>query len=146
MSDEQDIDDIINQINFDELQEETLQEKKLQTSSSKLPSEKPDLADQDEFLDTILDMALEDRKLADDYYNVFLPEVSMGKDRSQASKEAMGKAIELKISAAKNIIDAKKIIDNKNNKTGNVGIFLGNSISSKKAGIDLSKFQNELDD
>jgi len=141
MNEEKDIDDILDEIDFDKISEEGKELSKVNTNTE---LSKPDLTDQDEFLNTILDMALEDRKLADDFYKVFLPEVAMGRDRSEGSKEAMAKAIELKINAAKNILEAKKIIDNKNNKTGgNVGIFLGNSINGKKAGIDISKFQDE---
>ncbi len=103
-----------------------------------------DPIDDDELMSSVVEMAKEDRKHADDYYNVFLPDVSMGKDRSEASKEAMGKAIELKISSAKNIIELIKL--KKQKSQGNVGVFLGETMSSKKTGIDVRNLNVDDDE
>lgn len=140
MSDE--IDDLINSIEIeedddsDESKEITLtdQKKELETA--------PDATEEEELMQAVVDMTLDDRKKADDLYNVFLPEVSLGKDRSTASKEAMSKAVELKIAAAKNIIELIKI--KKGPDKNNVGVFFGNTLSSKKAGVDINKIKDSI--
>lgn len=105
----------------------------------------PDVSDDEEVMQEIVKMVSEDRQLANDFYNVFLPEVSKGTDRSQASKEAMAKAIELKISAARNIIDLLKVRKDNSSKNG-VGIFFGNSMNERKAGINIQKLKDSIDD
>lgn len=133
------LDDILDDIK-DDVKSEEIQKKDSETDIE----EKKDLSDDDDFLNVLMGMTVEDRKLADNYYNTFADEVAAGMDRSQASKEAMGKAIELKISSAKNIIDAKKVIDNKKDQGNKVGVVF-NGISGKKNGIDINSIKEELE-
>jgi hypothetical protein len=129
------LDDILDSIKEDEKEIVTIGNEKEITT-------KKDLIDDDQFLEVILEMTLDDRKLADKYYDTFSDEVANGMDRSQASKEAMGKALELKINSAKNIIDAKKAVEKNKNPGGGVGIFFGGQ-GPKKAGIDVNNLIDE---
>jgi len=143
-----DIDEILNSINQKSDEEKTDLEKSVEQSVNNTPQKKeddlPDVSEDDEMMKFVLKTVLEDRSKADDLYNVFLPEVAQGRDRSTASKEAMAKAIELKISAAKNIIEMMKL--KKQETRTSVGVFMGDAISSKKAGINIQSIQDELDD
>lgn len=134
-----DIDDIL-----DTLDKVTEEDKATKEVVKK--DDSPDIGEKEVFLKTMADMTLSDRKMADNFYKVFAPEVALGRDRSQASKEAMAKAIELKITAAKNILEAYKIAKEDAKSGNNVGIFFGETQSSKKVGIDISKIQQEISD
>jgi len=133
------IDDIINEIDDEEEIDEILEKNEVVVAPSKdLKNEEkklPDATEDEELMQSVVNMVMEDRDKADHLYNTFAPEVALGRDRSQASKEAMAKAIELKISSAKNIIELLKL--KKGDKTNNVGVFFGETMTGKKAGIDI---------
>lgn len=99
-----------------------------------------DASDTSEIEQELVKQTLEDRKMADKIFNLFFPDLGFKKDRSQASKEAINKALELKIAASKNIIELLKIRKQTNNQ---LGIFVGTQ-SGKKAGIDIDTIANEL--
>ena len=150
MSDEDqiNIDDIINEIDVEDEIEETKENDKkspsVVSSSKEVQNEEnnsPDATEEDELMQSVVNMVMQDREKADHLYNTFAPEVAMGRDRSQASKEAMSKAIELKISSAKNIIDLLKL--KKNDKGNNVGVFFGETMSGKKAGINIKNITGD---
>lgn len=142
------IDDIINEID-DGDDEQELEENEENSTPVVAPSKEvkneeenlPDATEEEELMQSVVQMAMEDRVKADHLYNTFAPEVAMGRDRSQASKEAMAKAIELKISSAKNIIELIKL--KKGDKTNNVGVFFGETMSGKKAGINIKNITGD---
>ena len=132
------IDDIINEIDVDDEDFLEKEETSVVTPSKKIKSAEenlPDVTEDEELMRTVVSMVMEDRQKADDLYNVFVPDVSTGRDRSEGSKEAMTKAVELKISAAKNVIELLKL--KKNDAKNSVGVFFGETISGKKAGINI---------
>ena len=137
------IDDIINEIDVeDEDFEENDTPVVAPSKKAKLAEENsPDVTEEEELMKSVVNMVMEDRQKADDLYNVFVPDVSTGRDRSEGSKEAMTKAVELKISAAKNIIELLKL--KKNDSKGNVGVFFGETMSGKKAGINIRNITGE---
>ena len=104
---------------------------------------------------TVLDMveidrkkSMEDRKDAEKAYKFFFKNLESEGDRSNASKEALARLLEAKISANNSAIEASKILvvlikeDNKraeiNSKTGNYG--------EKIEDIDLADLSEDLDD
>lgn len=147
MSEERDIDDIIKSLedsDNDKSGEENLPAKKEQENEvESIDSEVPDVTEDDEVIKSVFKMTLEDRKKADDAYEIFAPEIAKGTDRSSASKEAMMKAIELKIGSVKNIIEVMKLKQRKDNPA--VGVFVDTQ-NQKKVGIDLKNIANSLDD
>ena len=105
-----------------------------------------DVMEDEDVMKQILIMTQNDRKMADDLYKVFEQNVKLGMDRSEASKETMAKALELKIMASKNLIDMLKVKNSKK-ETGNIniGVFTPDSaISPKKAGIDITHIKENL--
>lgn len=143
MSEDFNIDDIIDEIDIEEIEEKkdsvVSPSKELQNEGENLP----DIIEEDELMRSVVEMTMEDRQKADDFYNIFVPDVVTGRDRSEGSKEAMAKALELKIASAKNIIDLIKLKKN-NDKGNNVGIFFGESMSGKKAGINMDNIKKEF--
>jgi len=137
MDEDKDIDDLIN-----ELEIENIETKELKTTESN-DVEEVDVTENEELMQEVFNMTIEDRQKADDAYNIFAPVISQGKDHTTASKEAMMKAIELKIASAHNIIEMMKL-----NKKGepSVGIFMNNMIGEKKAGINIKNISDEIDD
>ena len=133
-----DLDDILDEIEKTEKEEETKEIiEKEETSLSVDVTEFESLAGE------LMKMTVEDRKKADEAFELFFPEIARGTDRSQASKEALMKSIELKISAGRNIIDILKLLKNEEKKNGtNVGIFL----NTKKSGIDLNNIIKDIDE
>lgn len=143
----EDIDDIIKSLEDsgdDESSEENLPAKTSGNDKVEAISEQvPDVTEDDEVIKSVFKMTLEDRKKADDAYEIFAPEIAKGTDRSSASKEAMMKAIELKIGSVKNIIDIMKLKQRKDNPA--VGVFVDTQ-TQKKVGIDLKNIADALDD
>jgi hypothetical protein len=106
--------------------------------------DKVDVEDPVSIKNAIVKTIEEDRNLADKIVNTFLPDIAKGTDRSEASKEALTKALELKITAADKLVrlaelDAKA----KEKASGNVGIFIGQTMGPKKANIDIQKIIDE---
>lgn len=143
--DEINIDDIINEIDVEEESEENIEKNPSVVEPSKnvknAEENAIDVTEDEELMKTVVDMVMQDRDKADHLYNTFAPEVAMGKDRSQASKEAMSKAVELKISSAKNIIELLKL--KKNDAKNSVGVFFGETMSGKKAGINIRNITSD---
>ncbi len=135
MSNEEDIDEILNSITASEEVEE---DKELVVQEDK------DLVDasvSSELEQELIKQTLDDREQADQIFNLFFPDLGMGQDRTTASKEAITKALELKIMASRNIIDLLKLRKEANSK---VGVFV-NTIPSKKAGIDIRNIADAVD-
>ena len=136
-----DIDDIL-----DELIEEEKEENKKTTELVEVKPNTKSVAtinteDQDGFLEYIQNQTESIMKQCDNNYNVFLPEVSVGRDKTSASKEAMTSSIDLKLNALNNLMQAYVKMKSKENQT-NVGVFV-DTFGQKKAGIDLSKVMEE---
>ena len=91
----------------------------------------------------LVNMTLDDRKMADTLFQLFYPELANGKDKTTASKEAIAKSLELRIAAGRNMIDLLKVMKNDGNKNA-IGMFFGDTMSGKKVGIDLGNISNEL--
>lgn len=105
-----------------------------------------DVMEDEDVMKQILTMTQNDRKMADDLYKVFEQNVKLGMDRSEASKEAMSKAVELKILASKNLIEMLKVKNSKKDSGNvNIGIFTPDSaISPKKANIDITHIKENI--
>ena len=136
-----DIDDIL-----DELIEEEKEENKKTTELVEVKPNTKSVAtinteDQDGFLEYIQNQTESIMKQCDNNYNVFLPEVSVGRDKTSASKEAMTSSIDLKLNALNNLMQAYVKMKSKENQT-NVGVFV-DTFGQKKAGIDLNKIMEE---
>lgn len=101
-----------------------------------------DVSSREDLAEELMKVTKEDRKMADKLFELFYPEIMHGRDRSQASKEALSKALELKITAGKNIIDLLKIMKQDEKNTNAIGVFF----NEKNAGISLSKIQDSFDD
>lgn len=104
-----------------------------------------DPSDIDSVAEGLIDMVRGDRSKADEIFDLFYDPIGRRTDNSEASKEALTKALELKIESSKNLIELLKIKSRFNESGSKVGIFL-NSMNEKKAGIDLSNIEKELDD
>lgn len=105
-----------------------------------------DVMEDEDVMKQILVMTQNDRKMADDLYKVFEQNVKLGMDRSEASKETMAKALELKILASKNLIDMLKVKNSKKDSGNvNIGIFTPDSaLSPKKANIDIQNIRDNI--
>lgn len=138
-----------NEIDIDDLIEEEYiktKEKKDLVTPRKNEITEIDVTDDDELAKAFVKMTIEDRKDAENMYNIFAPEIVAGRDRSQGSKEALAKSLELKIAASKNMIELLKIRSKKDaGNNVNIGVF-GEVMNQKKAGIDLSKIKDEFDE
>ncbi len=91
-----------------------------------------DVSDKEDLARELVKLTQEDRKMADKLFELFYPEILSGMDKSQASKEALTRALELKISAGRNIIDLMKIMKQEEKVNNSIGIFF----NEKKSGID----------
>lgn len=101
-----------------------------------------DVSDKEELAEELIVLTREDREMADKLFNLFYPEISRGQDRSQASKEALSKALELKINAGRNIIDLMKIMKQEEKTNNSIGVFF----SGKKTGINLQDIKDNYQD
>lgn len=104
-----------------------------------------DVTDREDLATELIKVTRDDRKMADKLFELFYPEIMSGQDRSQASKEALTKALELKISAGRNIIDLLKVMKQEEKNQNSIGVFF----TEKKAGINLDNiktFYSEDDD
>ena len=135
---ETDIDKAIEQV-YDDLEKKELEVVKEQCKEI-------DVMEDEDVMKQILIMTQNDRKMADDLYKVFEQNVKLGMDRSEASKETMAKALELKILASKNLIEMMKVKNSKKDSGNvNIGIFTPDSaMSPKKANIDIQIIKNNL--
>jgi len=71
---------------------------------------------------------------------MFFTSIGLDKDHSQASKEALTKALELKIEASKNLIELLKIKTKAQEMKTNIG-FVINSVPGKKAGLNIDSMR-----
>lgn len=138
MSDEN-IDDIIHEIENEETEEEI---------DYSVPAEKDeltevDVTDDNDIAEALVNMTVDDRDKADKLFDLFYGDLSLGKDHSTSSKEAIAKALELKIDAGKNLIELLKIKKRSESSTNNILAF--ETVSEKKSGIDLSKIKDFVD-
>ena len=130
--------------------EEVVEEKSVQTVSNQLPTQIPfngmmvDVEDDNALTTMILTSALEDKKKADDLFDIFEANVAMSKDRSDSSKEALTKAVEIRVQATTNLV---KILDVKSKSKQNTGNnFINFQVSPKKAGIDIKNVKDNLEE
>lgn len=101
-----------------------------------------DVTNREDLAEELIKVTREDRTQADKLFELFYPEIMSGMDRSQASKEALTKALELKIAAGRNIIDLLKIMKQEEKVNNAIGVF----INEKKAGIDLGFIKENYED
>jgi len=136
MSDE--LENIIDKISDSIVEVEQVDDKK---SLVKAEEKEIDVTDTSEIEEELIKQTTDDRKKADQIFEMFYTDLGLRTDRSQASKEALTKSLELKISASRNLIDLLKIKKEASNK---LGVFV-NTVSSKKAGIDIRNIENEIE-
>jgi len=154
---ESSIEEIINSLNEDEENEKKSIENNSQASLKKnnvvslrdleknnSPKEL-DVTDQDELAEELVGMVKDDRLKADEVFDMYYPKIATDKDRSEASKEGLTKALELKIEASKNIIELMKVKAKAEQSGTNIGIMFG-GIPSKKAGIDMDAVRDVAED
>jgi hypothetical protein len=108
-------------------------------------SKELDVTDQDELAEELVNMVKDDRNKADEVFDMYYPKIATDKDRSEASKEGLTKALELKIEASKNIIELMKVKAKAEQSGTNIGIMLS-GIPAKKAGIDMNVVRDVADD
>lgn len=106
--------------------------------------EELDVEDDTALAEELIVTVKDDRSMADKIFNLFYPDLSMGTDKTTASKEALTRALELKIQAAGNIIELLKLRQKNRDAKNAVGVFIGQTISPKKAGINIQNIQSEL--
>lgn len=135
-----DIDNILS-----ELGEE---EKEVQPTSKNLPTQIPfngmlvDVEDDNALTTMILTSALEDKKKADDLFDIFETNISMSRDRSDSSKEALTKAVEIRVQATTNLVKILDVRSKSKQSSGNN--FINFQVSPKKAGIDINNIKDNL--
>lgn len=113
--------------------------------NNKLELKKPldlDVSNKEDLAEELIKVTREDRKMADKLFELFYPEIMSGMDRSQASKEALSKALELKIMAGRNIIDLLKVMKQEEKVNNAIGVFL----NEKKAGIDIGFIRDNYEE
>ena len=132
MSDE--IDKIIDEIDF-EADNEVSSQDLVPKESTEL-----DVTDQDEISKELVNMVSGDREKADEIFDLFYSNLAEGNDRSTASKEALTRALELKIEASKNIIELLKVKARAEEQGSKVGIFFTGT-PAKKAGLDVDEIR-----
>lgn len=99
-----------------------------------------DVTDPDSISEELVDMVKGDREKADQIFDLFFSNLALDKDRTTASKEALTKALELKIEASKNIIELLKIKSKTEENGGKIGLFFG-TMPAKKAGFDMDEIR-----
>jgi GH24 family phage-related lysozyme (muramidase) len=139
MKEDKTIDEIISEIG---ISEEDIENKEI----AELDKNELDVDDETAIATELLKTVNDDRAMADKIFQLFYPEIGSGADKSQASKEALTKALELKIEAAKNIIELLKVKQKAKQSKASLGFFFGDTVSPKKAGINLGSLVNEFDD
>ena len=93
-----------------------------------------DVQDIDNIAENLVTMTTSDRDKADKIFEMFFTSIGLDKDHSQASKEALTKALELKIEASKNLIELLKIKTKAQEMKTNIG-FVINSVPGKEGWI-----------
>ena len=101
-----------------------------------------DVEDINSIAEGLVKMTSDDRRKADKIFEMFFTNLGLEKDKSQASKEALTRALELKIEASKNLIELLKIKTKANEMKTQIGIAF-NTAPGKKHGIDLSNIRKE---
>ena len=99
-----------------------------------------DVQDIDNIAENLVVMTSSDREKADKIFEMFFTSIGLDKDHSQASKEALTKALELKIEASKNLIELLKIKTKAQEMKTNIG-FVINSVPGKKAGLNIDSMR-----
>jgi hypothetical protein len=130
MSETINIDDIITELGLSQDEKKEVQKRN--------ESKEMDVEDASSVASGLVDMVKNDREKADEIFNLFYTNLAKDTDRSQASKEALTKALELKIEASKNIIELLKI--KTRTVDGGTNVFV-NAITPKKAGIDINNIR-----
>jgi hypothetical protein len=101
-----------------------------------------DVEDINSIAEGLVKMTSDDRKKADKIFEMFFTNLGLEKDKSQASKEALTRALELKIEASKNLIELLKIKTKANEMKTQIGIAF-NTVPGKRHGIDLGNIRKE---
>lgn len=99
-----------------------------------------DVEDINNIAENLVVMTTSDREKADKIFEMFFTSIGLDKDHSQASKEALTKALELKIEASKNLIELLKIKTRAQEMKTNIG-FVINSVPGKKAGLNIDSMK-----
>jgi hypothetical protein len=101
-----------------------------------------DVEDINSIAESLVSMTADDRKKADEVFRMFFTSIGHEKDRSESSKEALTRSLELKIEASRNLIELLKIKTKANEMKTNIGLMF-NTMPGKKAGIDLGNIKKE---
>jgi hypothetical protein len=101
-----------------------------------------DIEDLNSIAENLVKMTKIDREQADQVFALFFARLGLNEDRSEASKEALTKALELKILASQNIIELLKI-RSKATEIKNTLSFYNQGMSGKKAGVSLKSIKQE---
>jgi len=102
-----------------------------------------DVEDLNSIAENLVKMTKNDRSDADKVFELFFTALGLKEDRSEASKEALTKALELKILASQNIIELLKIKAKTNEMKTSIGLFFNQGMPGKKAGVNLKSIKQE---
>ncbi len=84
--------------------------------------------------------------VAKEIYDLFYGDLAVGRDRSDSSKDALLRSLELKVESSRVLAElAKSIARKEQTNSGNVGVFF-NAKSGKQYDVDIKNIQKELDD
>jgi len=117
------------------LEEEEGSGKLMEEENSRELQQAPDLTDVEEISESLFKMVSEDRQLADKTFELFYFPIAEGKDHTQASKESLMRAVELKIESSKNVLKMFEIVSKKNQAGTNINF--NGFIPPKKVGINI---------
>lgn len=101
-----------------------------------------DAEDINSIAEELIRMTKDDRSKANKIYEMFFTSLGLERDKSEASKEALTKALELKIEASKNLIELLKIKTRNNEVKTNIGIVFP-TLNQKKSGININRLKEE---
>ncbi|MHA1988996.1 MAG: hypothetical protein ACW98D_20440 [Promethearchaeota archaeon] len=128
---------------LDEVTLPGIEDDNIVSSQDLVPAEKKklDVTDQDEIAENLVEMVMDDRKKADEIFDLFYGNLASDTDRTTASKEGLTKSVELKIEASKNIIELLKVKTRAEEQGTKVGVFFG-GVSPKKVGLDVDDIRS----
>lgn len=137
------IDDILNEVNSETEQDSQNEiEVNVLTETHISDTGEIDLDDDNSLSAAIIKNSLDVIKDAKKIFTSMSDDVLLGRDKTQASKEAMIKALDVQNSANANMIALAKVLASKNKVNGtNIQI---NTITPKQAGVNLNNIKANI--
>ena len=137
----EDIDKIIGELEATNTEVETI------TNKTKEVIAKQDYTNMETIATQIIEKMNANEKVAEQIYDLFYTDLANGRDRSQASKEALLRSLELRVENNKSLAELAKAIAKKQaaeaSYKNNVGVFI-NTKKDTDYGIDIDSIKDEL--